>query len=275
MLGRMRIERLCVPMTDGRVESSTASERGITAVIVERHPFLRMAMRHLFRALEGISVEVESVSAREAIRRVTFVTRTARPTVFILGPSIPIDECVELLASLRARDASHATLAIRVRLNADVAVTLLRHGLHGLLDERTSEEELSDALHRVAVGETVLGRHVRDVMSSGSSTPAAQLSRREIQVLSLLTRGETNQTIARSLGVTSKTVEAHLTRIYSKLDVRSRSQAALLWAQAALNPLPAPAAGHEGMLAARDRPVSTIMRPVSSSGSGSLQVQAS
>ena len=39
MLGRMRIERLCVPMTDGRVESSTASERGITAVIVERHPF--------------------------------------------------------------------------------------------------------------------------------------------------------------------------------------------------------------------------------------------
>jgi len=278
MLGRMRIERLCVPMADGRIESGTASERGISLILVERHPFLRLAMRHLFRALEGTSVEVESVSVREAMRRVVFVTPTARPAVFILGPSIPIDECVELLASLRSREAPHVTLAIQVRLNANAAVTLLRHGLHGLLDERTTEEELSEALRRVAAGDTFLGRHVREVMSSDSSTPVAYLSRREIQVLSLLARGETNQAIAHALGVTSKTVEAHLTRIYNKLNVHSRSQAALLWAQAALNPLPAlamGAAGNKGGLAAQDRLVSTIARPSQNSLSSSPRAQAS
>ncbi len=61
--------------------------------------------------------------------------------------------------------------------------------------------------------------------------PLNTLSPREIQVLNELTQGKSNKTIALSLGITINTVEKHLTLIYQKINVKSRSEAILWWLQ--------------------------------------------
>jgi NarL family two-component system response regulator LiaR len=103
----------------------------------------------------------------------------------------------------------------------------------GYLPKTVSLNELLDAVRATSRGESVLPPSVASIVVqhlSGRKDQAGKkdLTPREMDVLNLVAQGLTNHQIAHHLGLSVRTVEAHLTHIYAKLDVSSRTEAALL-----------------------------------------------
>jgi DNA-binding NarL/FixJ family response regulator len=94
--------------------------------------------------------------------------------------------------------------------------------------------DLLEAIRAVARGHSPLDPRVARVVLHGrrapASSPAAELTDREQEVLALVGRGQANKQIARALGIRESTVKAHLTSVFQRIGVRDRTSAAL-WAQ--------------------------------------------
>ncbi|HLI09334.1 MAG TPA: response regulator transcription factor [Ktedonobacteraceae bacterium] len=121
-------------------------------------------------------------------------------------------------------------IALLANPSPETVLTLVRHGLHGLLSEDASERDLECALRAAAAGNSFNCRRIRELLATSASaveSAANNLTRQELCVLRLLMQGESNRGIARKLTVREKTVEAHLTHIYNKLKVNSRVEAIL------------------------------------------------
>jgi DNA-binding NarL/FixJ family response regulator len=108
----------------------------------------------------------------------------------------------------------------------------LEAGACGYLLKDVSSDEVAEGIRAAARGESPLDpRAARTVLAARREPdPLEGLSAREREVLALLVEGMANKLIARRLGISEKTVKAHLTRIFRVLDVTDRTQAAL-WAE--------------------------------------------
>jgi NarL family two-component system response regulator YdfI len=103
----------------------------------------------------------------------------------------------------------------------------------------TSREKLLDTIQAAARGDSLLGAEVMDrllarVQRQGQGPETARdnpLTERELQVLQVVAQGETNKGVALQLGITERTVKAHLTSAYNKLGVDSRAAAIAIAAQ--------------------------------------------
>jgi DNA-binding NarL/FixJ family response regulator len=112
-------------------------------------------------------------------------------------------------------------------------IPLLEAGAIGYLPKTVGLNELLDAIRAASRGESVLPPSiasvvVRHLSGTEEQTPEAALTAREMQVLSLVSQGLSNQQVAHKLNLSVRTIEAHLTHIYNKLGVGSRIEAALL-----------------------------------------------
>jgi NarL family two-component system response regulator YdfI len=105
----------------------------------------------------------------------------------------------------------------------------LQAGARGYLKKDTDRTTLIDSIRAAAHGETLLTPEVLNRLLSHASTPSRQsatdLTARELEVLKGVAQGERNKEIAARLGITERTVKAHLTSIYNKFGVDSRAAA--------------------------------------------------
>lgn len=141
---------------------------------------------------------------------------------------------VALVDASNARPQPHPFRFLALLLNPDDAQAWLNIGATGCILETTSVEELLNAIRQVARGETFLPPSLaKQVMASLAAhaepreQPTEPLTDREREVLQLLARGLSNKDIAQKLYLSVRTVEGHLANIYGKLQVKSRTEAAL------------------------------------------------
>ena len=113
---------------------------------------------------------------------------------------------------------------------------LFRAGARGYVTKNISGEELADAVRRVHDGDAVFSPRLAGFVLDAFAGPAPQpeseldaLTAREREVLKLVADGLPNKQIARALGITEKTVKAHMTKIFAAIGVTDRTAAAL-WA---------------------------------------------
>jgi NarL family two-component system response regulator YdfI len=132
------------------------------------------------------------------------------------------------------REHPETAIVILTTFNEDdLMIRGLQAGARGYLLKDTSRENLLDTIQAAAKGETLLKPEILARVLSAHSVPAAArapqtdsvLTERELEVLQAAARGERNKEIAYKLGITERTVKAHLASIYQKFSVDSRAAA--------------------------------------------------
>ncbi len=180
----------------------------------------------LARALAGAGFEVtgEAGDADELLRLV----RNDPPDVAVLDIRMPpthTDEGLRAARAIRDRHASVGVLVLSQFLETGYALKLIMEGperVGYLLKEAISNlAQLEDAIARVGRGETVVDPDIvsRLVGRHRSPNPLDRLSSREQEVLKLMAEGRSNEGIAHTLFLSVRTVETHVSRILSKLDL--------------------------------------------------------
>jgi DNA-binding NarL/FixJ family response regulator len=200
-------------------------------VIVDDH--------HLFRAgvRAELGEEVTVVGDAGSVEDAVAVIREERPDVVLLDVHMPDGGGVELIGRLVAEQSKVRFLALSVSDAAEDVIAVIRAGARGYVTKTISGSELAEAVCRVAGGDAVfsprLAGFVLDAFAddrSAAETPPAddpdldQLTPREREVLRHIARGYMYKEVAQSLGISVKTVEAHVSAVLRKLQLSSRHE---------------------------------------------------
>ena len=203
----------------------------IAVVIVDDHPIVRAGMQTVLDAATDITVVAEGGTGADALRLVT----QHRPDVLVLDVNLPDLNGLQVVQRLRDQGATAAILVLTVHDDSQTVFGLLASGAAGYVLKDEALETLVSAVRAVARGESWLSPAVaRQVVRRAvgcvpppSGPPPLPLTPREVEVLRLLAQGLDNAAIAQRLVVTKRTVQNHVSNIYGKLDVASRTEAAL------------------------------------------------
>jgi len=191
----------------------------IRVALVDDHPVVRAGMRALVEGQEDLSVVGEASDAHSAEQLVAAV----RPDVVLMDLNLGSGPGgAETTARLRALpEPPHVLVLTTYDTEADI-MSAIDAGASGYLLKDAPPEDLFRAIRGTARGETVLAPAVaaRLVRRSGPL-----LTEREVEILGLLATGRSNREMARSLFVSEATVKSHLSHIYTKLEVDTRSAA--------------------------------------------------
>ncbi|MBI4790655.1 MAG: response regulator transcription factor [Chloroflexi bacterium] len=203
-----------------------------TVVLVDDHPIVRAGLRAVLSATGDISVVAEGTRGADALHWVA----EQHPDVLILDVNLPDLDGIEVTRRLRAQGTRTAILILTVHDDQETVFGVLESGATGYVLKDDALETVAGAVRAVARGETWLSPGVATLVVQRATGPApapAQtaslpLTAREIEVLGLLAQGLDNAAIAQRLVLATRTVQNHVSTIYSKLGVTSRTQAALL-----------------------------------------------
>src|SRR5215467_13378586 len=203
----------------------------IKVAIVEDDKGIRQSLEWLLESSSEFSCVAACGSAEEAWVQLP----KAAPQVVLMDINLPARSGIECTVRLKELLPSVQVVMITVYDDSEKVFNALRAGASGYILKRAAPEKILQAIREVhAGGVPMSGEIARKVLGAfrepaQSSTPAEEqnLSRREQEILELLAQGCSNKDIASKLSISVETVTWHLRHIYSKLHVRSRTQAAL------------------------------------------------
>ena len=199
----------------------------IRVLLADDHSLVRDGLGRLLASVPDIEVVAAAADGREAIR----LAQEHRPDVILMDLRMPGMDGSE--ATRRLLEEDHATQVVILTSfsERDEILSALDAGAIGYLLKDAEPDEVIRGVRAAAHGESPLApKAARELLGSRSSAPASQLTDREREVLRLVTRGLPNKLIARELGISEKTVKAHLTAIFQRIGVADRVQAAM-WAR--------------------------------------------
>ena len=206
----------------------------ITVVLADDHALVRRGLEQLLAADPDIEVVGTASDGLEAVS----VVEALRPDVVLMDLQMPGIDGVE--ATRRIVQASPDDKAVQVVVltsfsDTERIVAALDAGAVGYLLKDTEPEDLLEGVRTAARGESPLHpRAARQLLTARiqqrTVAPSVDLTRRESEVLALVRKGLANKQIARRLGISERTVKAHLTSTFQRIGVTDRTQAAL-WAE--------------------------------------------
>jgi DNA-binding NarL/FixJ family response regulator len=209
----------------------------IRVAMADDHPLYRDGLRTMIQSLPGMQLVGEATDAEAAIDLVARL----QPDVLLLDLEMPGGGGIRTLEALREKGVSTAVLILTMHEDDASVVTSIRAGARGYLPKSADRLELARAIAACAAGGMVFGSHVSDRMAelidrspAGAPHPFPSLTPRERDVLDRLARGEDNETIARVLGLSQKTVRNQVSMVLNKLAVSDRSAAIVLAREAGL-----------------------------------------
>jgi DNA-binding NarL/FixJ family response regulator len=192
----------------------------IRIVVADDHPVVRDGIRGMLERDSRMAVVGEAGDGREAVALV----RATNPDLVLMDLRMPGGDGVSAIRELRAADLTRPRILVLTTYDTDRDIhAAIDAGADGYLLKATPRTELVDAVLRAAAGQSVLAPSAARSLVERNRT--ATLTERELQVLSAIARGGTNQEVARELLVSEATVKTHLLHVYPKLGVRDRAAA--------------------------------------------------
>ena len=206
----------------------------IRVLIADDQALVRGGFRMILDAQEDIEVVGEACDGREALAR----ARELTPDVVLMDIRMPELDGLEATRRLLMGDGTCRVLILTTFDLDEYVYAAMKAGASGFLIKDVRPEQLADAVRVVTTGEALLApvitrRLIEQFVSRPAPSPGApqqldELSERELEVLKLIARGQSNDEIALELFVTRATVKTHVTHILTKLRLRDRIQAVVL-----------------------------------------------
>ena len=201
----------------------TAGGTRTTVLVVDDHPLFRDGMTALLATVPDMVVVAAVGDAEAAVA----TARELAPDVVLMDLNLPGMSGLEAIRRIVTHDPAISVLVVTMIDDDDSVTAALRVGAQGYVLKGAGQEEVLAAIRSVAAGGTVLGPGLARQVLTRRDRYSRLLTERESEVLSLIASGASNPEIARELGVSLKTVQNHVSRVLTKLEVRDRTQAAL------------------------------------------------
>jgi DNA-binding NarL/FixJ family response regulator len=197
----------------------------IRILIADDHSVVRQGLRMFLGLDSELEVVGEAANGAEALN----LARQLRPDVVLMDLLMPVMDGIAATAAIRHELPDTEVLALTSVLEDASVVGAVRAGAIGYLLKDTQADVLCQAIKSAAAGQVQLTPKAAARLMQAVSTPESpvDLTEREIEVLRLMARGQSNKQIARGLHISEKTVKTHVSNILSKLGVQSRTQATL------------------------------------------------
>jgi DNA-binding NarL/FixJ family response regulator len=189
-------------------------------LIADDHALVRGVLRD---AVESAGHEVvgEAASGDDVVR----LAKEQRPHVILMDLSMPGIDGVSATRDLRRHAPDAAVLVVTMHAEPELLATARSAGAQGYLLKDAGRDEIVAAVDAVAAGGEAFDRTLAAAAPDPAAVQQHDLTERELQVLQLLADGATPKEVAAALVLSPKTVGNHVTNIYGKLDVHSRTQA--------------------------------------------------
>ena len=196
-------------------------------LIVDDHPLWRQTVKSLIERSMPSSPTFEAADGEDAVEQV----RRRKPDVVLMDMAIPRLHGIDATKAITESSPATRVLVLSSSEDEEQVMQAVEAGASGYLLKTAGPNEILDGVRRVHVGElvfppslaaVVLGE-LRGSRRRETTGPLASLTEREADVLALMAEGHTNETVAKELHLSNKTVEAHVTAIFSKLGLDPRA----------------------------------------------------
>jgi DNA-binding NarL/FixJ family response regulator len=207
-------------------------------IVADAQHLFRVALANLLKEHSGWEVVAEAADGREALE----YCRRLRPDLVIMDVRMPEVDGLVVTRAIKREFPSTVVLMLCGYGDADLLEEALEAGASGFILKTSTPQQITDAVRQALERATPLDQGLatglllrlisgaRKGSTSGSGSPgpsSVTLTQREVEVLRLIAQGRTNRQIAGSLFVSVSTTKKHVQRIFSKLEVSDRTQAAV------------------------------------------------
>jgi two-component system nitrate/nitrite response regulator NarL len=218
------------------VDASADVSESIRVVVADDHPLFREGVITSLHSMPDIVVVGQASDSDAAVR----VVREELPDLVLLDVTMP-GGGIAAAGKIAASCPATRIVMLTVSEDEDDLLAAMKAGASGYVLKGVSARELADVVRSVSGGDVYVAQGLawgllREMSGPRASDPLAELSSRERQVLELVGNGLSNQEIGLKLGLAEKTIKHYMTNILTKLQVRSRVEAALLAARNGLRP---------------------------------------
>ncbi len=207
----------------------------ISVLIVDDQALIRGGMRMILEVHPDIEVVAEAADGQEAAEAV----RAYRPDVVLMDIRMPNVDGIEATRRILRDGPDAPRILILTTFDLDEYVyDAMKAGASGFLLKNAPPERLVESVRAISRGEALLApditrrliEHYVSAPRRGAAPPPrlAELTERELEVLTLVARGNSNAEIAGALFISEGTVKTHVSRILAKLDLRDRVQAVVV-----------------------------------------------
>jgi len=197
----------------------------IRVLLVDDHAIVRVGLERLLQQAADIEVVAVTDRGESAVE----IDGQLEPDVVLMDQSMPGLSGIEATRRIRAARPEASVVMLTATTDRGQVLEAMEAGAVGYLVKDVEPSALLDGVRAAAEGDSPLDpRAARHVLRGHPA--AIALTEREDQVLRLVSDGLANKAIARRLGISEKTVKAHLTRVFASIGVSDRTQAAL-WAR--------------------------------------------
>jgi DNA-binding NarL/FixJ family response regulator len=196
----------------------------VRILIADDHALLRAGIRALLENIPQVEVVAEAANGQEALAAVA----AQRPDLILTDIAMPVMNGLELVAHLSREYPDIKTIILSMHSNEEYVCKALQSGAVGYLLKDSGTAELSLAIQAIARGESylspgvskhVIADYIRRTTSGSEPRPPELLTPRQREILRLIALGQTTKAIARTLGISVKTVETHRAQLMERLDI--------------------------------------------------------
>ncbi|MFZ5918867.1 MAG: response regulator [Chloroflexota bacterium] len=201
----------------------------IRVLVTDDHAIVRKGIHALLATEPGIEVVGEAEDGRDAVSKALRLL----PDVILMDLVMPGMDGLEAIRQIVSCQPGVRILVLTSFAGDDKVFPAIKAGALGYLLKDSTPEELVQAIHQVYQGESSLHPTIARKLLRELAQPALQsaqarpLTEREVEVLRLVARGQSNQGISEHLAISEATVRTHVSNILAKLQLSSRTQAAL------------------------------------------------
>ncbi len=211
-------------------------DKRLKLLLADDHAVVRAGTRELLERQPDLNIIGEAADGEEAVR----LTHELQPDVVVMDVRMPKMSGVEATRRIKAQCPNVRVLVLTAHDDDEYVFALLQAGANGYLLKTAEIDKVVEAIRAVAEGQSMLAPTVAGKVvaqfTSGKSLPDVMadshnqfdgLTERELGILKLVGKGLSNKQIGKKIFISDRTVQAHLSNIFSKLGVSSRTEAVM------------------------------------------------